>query len=130
MAGADEAILLNHQGNVTEGSTDNIFILKNEVIMTPPVSDGALQGITREVLFELAAELGIPCHARSIAPYDLYTAEECFLSGTAMELIPVREIDGRKLTHCPGPLFNNLQQAFRSRIEHECNVSEQKRFSS
>lgn len=122
-AGADEAILLNAQGHVTEGSTDNIFIIRAGRILTPPVSDGALEGITRGLVFELAAELGLPCREQSLAPYELYTADECFLSGTAMELIPVREIDGRKLTSCPGQGFQQLQQAFQARIRAESDAS-------
>jgi len=129
-AGADEAILLNAQGHVTEGSTDNIFIIRDGCILTPPVSDGALQGITREIIFELAGELGFECHARTLAPYDLYTADECFLSGTAMELIPVAEIDGRQLASCPGELFKQLLQAFKARIRAEVEYTSQQRVAS
>lgn len=118
-ANADEAILLNAQGNVAEGSTDNVFIVREGVIQTPPVTDGALDGVTRAVIMELASELGLPCAERTLSPYDLYTADECFLTGTAMELIPVREIDGRVLPACPGPVFHILQQAFSDRIQTE-----------
>lgn len=126
-AGADEAILLNAQGHVTEGSTDNIFIVKQGRLLTPPVSDGALEGVTRDVIFELAHELGMACEARTLAPYDLYTADECFLTGTAMELIPVREIDGRKLADCPGETFQKLLLAFKARIHAEVNCTTQQR---
>jgi branched-chain amino acid aminotransferase len=118
-AGADEAILLNARGHITEGSAENIFIVKQGRLLTPPVSDGALQGVTRDVIFELAMELGLSCEARTLAAYDLYTADACFLAGTAMELVPVREIDGRILAECPGELFRILQQAFRLRIQNE-----------
>lgn len=118
-AGADEAILLNAQGHVTEGSTDNIFIVKDHHLMTPPVSDGALDGITRQVIFELAEALGISCQEKTLSPYDLYTADEGFLTGTAMELVPVREIDGRMLGCCPGEMFQLIQQAFRMNIQSE-----------
>lgn len=118
-ANADEAILLNAQGHVTEGTTDNVFIVRNHALLTPPVTDGALDGVTREVIMTLAGELGLHCAERTLSPYDLYTAEECFLTGTAMELIPVREIDGRVLPACPGPVFQTLQQAFVNRIQVE-----------
>jgi branched-chain amino acid aminotransferase len=118
-ANADEAILLNAQGHVSEGTTDNVFIVREGVLLTPPVTDGALDGVTRGVIMELAMELGLPCTERTLSPYDLYTAEECFLTGTAMELIPVREIDGRALPVCPGSLYRRLQQAFTERIQTE-----------
>lgn len=121
-AQADEAILLNQQGKVTEGSTDNIFIVKNTILYTPPVSDGALDGITRAVVLELATMLGIEHRERSMAAYDLYTADECFLTGTGVELIPVREIDGRAIVKCPGPIFKRLQAAFVDCIARESNV--------
>ena len=129
-AAADEAILLNSQGHVTEGSTDNIFIVKQGCLFTPPDSDGALQGITRGIIFELAAELGITCREKSLAPYDLYTADECFLTGTAMELIPVREIDGRHMASCPGDIFKQLLNAFKARIQAELDKPEKQRAAS
>ncbi len=118
-AGADEAILLNATGHVTEGSADNVFIARNGALLTPPVSDGALEGVTREVILELAAELGLKAEIASLTPYDLYTAEECFLTGTAAELIPVSEIDARPLPHCPGPVFMRLRTAFSKLVERE-----------
>lgn len=118
-ANADEAIMLNASGNVTEGSTDNIFIVKNTMIFTPAVSDGALEGITREVIFEIAKIHGLACSEKTLSPYDLYTADECFLTGTAMELIPVVEIDGRKIKTCPGPVFSKLQSLFKEKIASE-----------
>ena len=129
-AGADEAILLNAQGYVAEGSTDNIFIIKNGCIFTPPVSDGALQGITRELVIELAGKINVPYEIKTLAPYDLYTADECFLSGTAMELIPVRDVDGRKLVSCPGKIFQQLLQAFTKKIQTEVNDLASQRIAS
>lgn len=120
-AQADEAILLNAQGNVTEGSTDNIFIIKNNKIITPPITDGALDGITRGIIFEIANEQGFACEEKTLSPYDLYTADECFLSGTAMELLPVAEIDGRSLSFCPGKMFAALQKHFKDKILSESN---------
>ena len=119
-AGADEAILLNQLGNVTEGSTDNIFIVKNGVLLTPPITDGALNGITRKIVIEIAQSLHIPCKEQTLAAYDLYTADECLLTGTGAELITVREIDGRQLSCCPGPVYQRLKQAFEQLIEQEC----------
>ncbi len=115
-AHADEAILLNAQGHVTEGSTDNIFIVSNKKLLTPPVTDGALEGITRELIFEIANEHGFGCGEKTLSPYDLYTADECFLTGTAMELVYVTEIDGRQLPPCPGLMFQKLQALFKEKI--------------
>jgi branched-chain amino acid aminotransferase len=111
-AGADEALLLNAQGRVAEASSENVFVVRAGVLKTPPVIDGALDGITRAVVIELAAALAIECREVSLAPYDLYNADECFLTGTGAELIPVRAIDGRALGSCPGATFQRLQQAF------------------
>lgn len=113
-AGADEAILLNAQGRVAEASSENVFCVRDGVLKTPPVSEGALDGITRGVVIELARELGVECREIPLAPYDLHTAHECFLTGTGAELIPVRAIDGRVLPVCPGPVFERLLQAFRA----------------
>ncbi len=118
-AGADEAILLNAQGRVAEGTADNIFIVRSGALLTPPATDGALEGITRAVVLELAAALHIPARETSLATYDLYTADEAFLTGTGAELIPVREVDGRTLGACPGPVFARLMTAFRTQIEQE-----------
>ncbi len=120
-AGADEAVMLNAAGRVTEGSADNLFIVQGDRLLTPPASDGALAGITRAVVLELAATLGIAAFEQSLTPYDLYTADECFLTGTAAELVPVADIDGRPLGRCPGPLFSRLDQAFGALIESECS---------
>lgn len=118
-ANADEAILLNQQGNVTEGSTDNIFIVRNGCLITPPVTDGALDGITRSIVIELAAQCHIPFQEQTLASYDLYTADECLLTGTGAELIPVAEVDGRTLTSCPGPVYQTLNQAFKQLIKQQ-----------
>lgn len=112
-AGADEAILLNREGRVAEGSADNVFIVKNHTLLTPPVTEGALDGITRAVVLELAVKLNIPARETPLAPYDLYTADECFLTGTGAELIPVREVDGRAVAQCPGSVFTRISEAFR-----------------
>lgn len=118
-AGADEAILLNAAGRIAEGSADNVFIVRRDELLTPPITEGALDGITRGVVIEIARTLGIRFRETPLAPYDLFTADECFLTGTGAELIPVREINGRALQACPGPMFVVLAQAFRHRIEWE-----------
>ncbi|AOV15766.1 branched-chain-amino-acid transaminase [Acidihalobacter aeolianus] len=122
-AGADEALLLNAQGRVTEGSGDNVFVVRGGELLTPPGIDGALEGVTRAVVLELAAALGRPAREASLAPYELHTAEECFLTGTAAELLPVREIDGRALPSCPGPVTRAIQDAYLALIARECGAA-------
>lgn len=119
-AGADEAVLLNAQGRIAEGTADNLFIVRDARLLTPPVIDGALPGITRALILRLAGESGIEACERSLAPYDLYTADECFLTGTGAELIPVREIDGRAMKACPGPVFQRCSTAFRQAVQQHC----------
>ena len=119
-AGSDEAVLLNAQGRVAEGTADNLFVVRDGRLLTPPVIDGALPGITRALVIRLAGEAGIDVRERSLAPYDLHTADECFLTGTGAELIPVREIDGRAMKACPGPVFRCCSEAFRQEIRRHC----------
>ncbi|HHI94316.1 MAG TPA: branched-chain-amino-acid transaminase [Gammaproteobacteria bacterium] len=118
-AGADEAILLNQNGYVTEGSAANVFVIRDGRLFTPYPADGALQGITRRVVMALATDKKIPMTVGTLTPYDLYTADECFLTGTGAELTPVREVDGRPLRYCPGPVFSRLAQAFTDVIYKE-----------
>ncbi len=118
-ANADEAIMLNHEGKIAEGSADNVFIVKNNIVKTPPTIDGALEGITRGVVIDVARELGLTMLECSLTPYDIYTADECFLTGTGMELLPVREIDGRSIAHCPGETYQKIYHGFRGLIERE-----------
>jgi branched-chain amino acid aminotransferase len=102
-AGAAEGIMLNKDGYVAECTGDNIFIVKDNEISTPPVSAGILIGITRNVVIDLAKEAGMKVREKQLAPDDLYNADECFLTGTAAEIIPVANIDGRKIaTGKPG----------------------------
>ena len=113
-AGAIEGLILNEQGFVAECTGDNIFVVRNGGVLTPPVVDGALTGITRGVVFELAAELGMEIGERSLTRYDVYTAEECFLTGTAAEIIPVVTLDRRMIgTGRPGDRTRRLMEAFR-----------------
>jgi len=115
-AGADEAILLNAAGRVTEGTADNLFVVRRGRLLTPPPVEGALQGITREVVLELAREAGIDAAEAPLAPYDLYTADECFLTGTGAELIPVAQVDGRPMAACPGPVYRELERRFKALV--------------
>jgi branched-chain amino acid aminotransferase len=108
-ANALEAVMLNEQGYVAECTGDNIFTVKNGRIFTPPISSGALAGVTRAVVFEIAAELGIPISEPEMTRYDIYTAEECFLTGTAAEVIPVVRLDNRPIgTGSPGTVTKRL----------------------
>jgi branched-chain amino acid aminotransferase len=118
-AAADEAILLNQRGHVAEGSAENVFIVREEELLTPPTSDGALEGITRRAVLETATGAGLRWREATLSPYDLYTAEECFLTGTGAELIPVREVDGRPLRRCPGPFYARLCEGFAQLVERE-----------
>ncbi len=96
-ANALEAVMLNEQGYVAECTGDNLFLIKNGVLLTPLISDGALDGITRAVILELSEKLGVPFKEQSLTRYDIYTADECFLTGTAAEVIPVVSLDRRPI---------------------------------
>ena len=115
-AGADEAVVLNQSGFVAEGTADNLFIVRDGRLLTPPVTDGALDGITRRIILELVEKLSIPVCECSLTPYDLFTADECFLTGTGAELIPVGEIAGRSLKTSPGPVFGTIRQQFQQEL--------------
>src|SRR5262249_54981251 len=94
-AGCQEAIMLNHKGEVAECTGDNIFLVKHGIIRTPPSHAGILEGITRNTILDLARAAGIPTEQPTLTKYDVYTADECFLTGTAAEVIPVVKVDGR-----------------------------------
>ena len=114
LAGADEALMLNDAGYVAECTADNVFILKHGQIFTPPITAGALRGITRSVVFEIAAELGIKIHETNITRHDVFIADECFLTGTAAEVIPVIKADGRTIGDGkPGPISTRTIARFR-----------------
>ncbi|MBU6183086.1 MAG: branched-chain-amino-acid transaminase [Verrucomicrobia bacterium] len=112
-AGAGEGLMLNEQGLVSECTGDNIFIVKNGAIHTPPIASGALAGVTRAIVFEMAAEFGIPIHEPMMTRYDIYTADECFLTGTAAEVIPAVKLDTRPIGDGrPGPVTARLMGRF------------------
>jgi branched-chain amino acid aminotransferase len=110
-AGYDEAVLLNEHGRVSEGSGENIFVVKDGVLMTPPLSEGVLQGITRETIIEFAADLDIPFVESPLLRQDLYLADEAFYTGTAAEVVPIRSVDEREIG-APGPITKQLQDLF------------------
>ncbi len=112
-AGVLEALTLNAEGYVCEGSGDNVFIVKRGVVYTPPIYLGALDGITRRAIMELCAQLSIPLMETPFTRHDVYVADECFLTGTAAELIPVVEVDARVIGDGnPGPMTKLLLEAF------------------
>ena len=112
-AGADEALLLNAAGQVAEASVANVFAVCDGALLTPPASDGALEGITRGTLLELAEGLGIVAGSRTLGRIDLLGASEVFLSGSGAGLVPVRRLDGRLIGgEAPGPVFERLREAF------------------
>ncbi len=113
IAGVEEAIMLNSEGFVAECTADNIFILKGGKMYTPPLSAGALYGITRGVVMDMAQEAGIPVSEPNLTRYDVFNADECFLTGTGAELIPVTKVDGRVIgTGKPGTITKSLVKSY------------------
>lgn len=120
LAGCMEAIMINSEGYVSEATGDNIFIVKNGAVITPPQYAGILEGITRNTVIELAQDAGLPVFERLFTRHDLYTADECFLTGTAAEIIPVVKVDGRKIgSGKPGEITWRLIRAFRELTKHD-----------
>jgi branched-chain amino acid aminotransferase len=122
--GADDALLLNAAGHVAEATVANVFAVRRGVLRTPPASDGALEGITREAVLELAAELGVPSEERTLGRMDLFAADEVFLTGTGAGIVPVASLDGRPLgwseaSPTPRPVLARLQQAFAELIARD-----------
>jgi branched-chain amino acid aminotransferase len=114
-AGCEEAVMLNAEGYVSECTGDNIFIVRGGQLFTPPLSAGALYGITRRVVLDLAAESGLRVSEPNLTRYDLFNADECFLTGTGAELVPVVKIDGRVVgTGKPGPATARLVSQYRA----------------
>lgn len=111
--GVEEAIMLNAEGFVAECTGDNVFIVKGRHLATPPLSAGALYGITRSTVLDLAREAGLTVGEPNLTRYDLFNADECFLTGTGAEIIPVVKLDGRVIgTGRPGPLTRDLVQRY------------------
>ena len=117
-AGVEEVVMLNHRGEVSECSGDNLFIVKDGVVKTPPPSAVILEGCSRNLVLRLAREKGLEAAQPTLARYDLYTADECFLTGTAAEMIPVVKVDGRVIGGGrPGPVTQGLLADFRRYIQ-------------
>jgi branched-chain amino acid aminotransferase len=122
VANAHEAILLNNEGFIAECTADNLFVVRNGEILTPSPQDGALEGITRGVILQLAADAGIPAREARLTRYDLHTADEAFLTGTGAELMPIAHFDARAIgTGKVGPITTRLRDEFQRlvRIEGE-----------
>ena len=116
-AGALEAIMLNDQGYVAECTGDNIFIVHKGEILTPAASQGALKGITRDTIFAIAKEIGVPIREADLTRYDVWCSDECFLTGTGAEVIPVVKLDGREIGDAkPGVITQKVLAAFRRRV--------------
>lgn len=114
LSGVQEAIMMNNEGYVSEATGDNIFIVKNGVLITPPAFLGILQGITRDTVMELAQKEGITVEEKVFTRYDIYTSDECFLTGTAAEIIPVVKVDGRTIADGkPGAMTQKLIKKYK-----------------
>ncbi len=115
--GAGEALMLNQRGNVAECTGDNIFIVTNGVVVTPPLTESALGGITRHAVMDICAELGIPCEERVMNRFDILSADECFLTGTAAEVIAATSLDGTTIgTGSAGPLTKRILARFQQMV--------------
>jgi len=115
--GALEAIMLNEQGYVAECTADNVFIVHKGEIITPSASQGALKGITRGAVLDIAKELGVPARESDMTRYDIWCADECFLTGSGAEVIPAVKLDGRVIGDGkPGPITKRVLAAFRQRV--------------
>lgn len=120
LAGVSEALMLNDQGYVAEGSADNIFIVRKNKILTPPGYVGALEGITRNAIMEVAAQKGYEVQEGVFTRHDVYVADEVFLTGTAAEVIAVIKVDGRVIGDGkPGPVTNDLLASFRELVQQD-----------
>lgn len=115
--GAFDAIMLNHEGFVTEGTTNNIWIIKNGVLITPPLQAGLLSGITRMTLIDLAQKLGLAYKEQNFKPDELYQADESFLTSSTKELVPIIKVDGNSIgSGTPGPMTAKLHQIYKDHV--------------
>ena len=115
-AGYDEAILLNTHGEVAECTGENLFVVKNGALLTPPLSSGALDGITRDSVITIARDLDVEFREQSLLRTDLYLADEAFLTGTAAEIVPMRSVDDREIGE-PGPVTRKIQETYFATVE-------------
>ncbi len=122
-AGAPEAIMLNHKGDVAECTGDNLFLVKKGELLTPPLDAGVLDGITRRAVMQLAEQAGVRVREITLQRHDVYVADECFLTGTAAEVIPVVGVDGRRIGDGkPGPVTQDLRQRFQKLTRGELSL--------
>jgi branched-chain amino acid aminotransferase len=113
-AGCIEALMLNQKGEVAECTGDNIFLVRNGVLLTPPLEAGILEGVTRDAVIEVARDADIEVRELPITKHDVYIADECFLTGTAAEIVPVVKVDSRTIgTGKPGPVTRDLEKRFK-----------------
>jgi branched-chain amino acid aminotransferase len=113
-AGCIEALMLNHKGEVAECTGDNIFVVRHGILQTPPLEAGILEGVTRDAVIEVALEAGIEVRELPLTKHDVYVADECFLTGTAAEIIPVVRVDSRVIgSGKPGPMTRDLEKRFK-----------------
>jgi branched-chain amino acid aminotransferase len=123
-AGYDEAVLLNPQGNVVQGTGENIFVVNGKTVITPPTQEGLLAGITRDSAMRIARDLGYEVVERSLVRTDLYQADEAFFTGTAAEIVPIAEVDDRVVgAGGRGPVTKDIQAVF-----HRATVGEESRY--
>jgi branched-chain amino acid aminotransferase len=116
-AGYDEAVLLSPQGYVSECTGENIFVVRNDQLITPPVSAGALEGITQSSVMAIARDLGVEVGFGNILRSDLYTADEAFLTGTAAEVVPICSVDDRQVGDgTPGPVTRKVQEVYKAAV--------------
>lgn len=116
-AGVNDALMLNHKGNVAELTAANVFLVRDGKLATPGVTEGILEGVTRRVIMEIAAKMGIGCVERPIDRFDVYSADEMFATGTGVEAIAITKVDGRIIGGgVAGPVTTRLLQAFRSHV--------------
>lgn len=116
-AGCVEALMLNHKGEIAECTGDNIFLVRDGRLLTPPIDAGILEGITRNAVIELAAQMGIACAQIPLTRHDVFIADECFLTGTAAEVIPVVKLDKRPIgSGSVGPVTQQLSAAFKKLV--------------
>jgi branched-chain amino acid aminotransferase len=112
-AGCIEALMLNHKGEIAECTGDNLFLVRGGRLLTPPNEAGILEGVTRQAVMELASESGIPVKEIPLTKHDVYIADECFLTGTAAEVVPVVKVDSRTIGDgTPGPITRDLMERF------------------
>ncbi|HEY6563583.1 MAG TPA: aminotransferase class IV, partial [Pirellulaceae bacterium] len=119
-AGCVEALMLNAKGDVAECTADNVFLARRGALFTPPPDAGILEGVTREAVMELATSIGVSVHEVTLTRHDVYVADECFMTGTAAEVVPVVKVDSRSIgTGRPGPLTRQIAQLYQELVRTE-----------